>query len=70
MAKHQRRLAGFDEAVISLYAKGMTTGDIAARLSEVCDTMSPVIWSRRCSTRSWPTCGTGRPGRWTPGGFR
>src|SRR5262245_11207020 len=28
--KHQRRLAGFDEAVISLYGKGMTTGDIAA----------------------------------------
>ncbi|GEB95668.1 hypothetical protein GCM10009724_27520 [Microbacterium lacticum] len=27
--KHQRRIAGFDEAVISLYAKGMTTGDIA-----------------------------------------
>lgn len=36
--KHQRRLAGFDEAVISLYAKGMTTGDIAAHLAEVYDT--------------------------------
>jgi putative transposase len=36
--KHQRRLAGFDEAVISLYAKGMTTGDIVAHLSEVYDT--------------------------------
>ena len=36
--KHQRRLAGFDEAVISLYAKGMTTGDIAAHLSQVYDT--------------------------------
>ena len=33
--KHARRLAGFDEAVISLYAKGMTTGDIAAHLAEV-----------------------------------
>lgn len=38
VAKHQRRLAGFDEAVISLYAKGMTTGDIAAHLAEVYDT--------------------------------
>jgi transposase-like protein len=38
VAKHQRRLAGFDEAVISLYAKGMTTGDIAAHLDEVYDT--------------------------------
>jgi transposase-like protein len=36
--KHQRRLAGFDDAVISLYAKGMTTGDIAAHLDEVYDT--------------------------------
>jgi putative transposase len=36
--KHQRRIAGFDEAVISLYAKGMTTGDIAAHLTEVYDT--------------------------------
>lgn len=36
--KHQRRLAGFDQAVLSLYAKGMTTGDIAAHLAEVYDT--------------------------------
>ena len=36
--KHARRLSGFDEAVISLYAKGMTTGDIAAHLAEVYDT--------------------------------
>ncbi len=33
--KHSRRLAGFDEAVISLYAKGMTTGDIVNHLSDV-----------------------------------
>ena len=38
IAKHQRRLAGFDEAVISLYAMGMTTGDIAGHLSDVYDT--------------------------------
>jgi transposase-like protein len=38
VAKHQRRLAGFDEAVISLYGKGMTTGDIAEHLDEVYDT--------------------------------
>lgn len=38
IAKHQRRLLGFDEQVISLYAKGMTTGDIAAHLAEVYDT--------------------------------
>ena len=32
---HARRLAGFDEAVISLYVKGMTTGDIANHLAHV-----------------------------------
>jgi transposase-like protein len=36
--KHQRRLTGFNDAVISLYAKGMTTGDIAAHMAEVYDT--------------------------------
>lgn len=38
VAKHQRRLTGFDDAVVSLYAKGMTTGDITGHLSEVYDT--------------------------------
>ena len=33
--KHQRRLAGFDDAVLSLYAKGMTTGDIANHLADI-----------------------------------
>jgi putative transposase len=33
--KHTRHLSGFDEAVISLYAKGMTTGDIVNHLSDV-----------------------------------
>jgi len=33
--KHARRLAGFDAAVVSLYAKGMTTGDIANHLADV-----------------------------------
>jgi transposase-like protein len=33
--KHARRLTGFDEQVISLYAKGMTTGDIANHLADI-----------------------------------
>lgn len=33
--KHRRRLDGFDQNVLSLYAKGMTTGDIATHLAEV-----------------------------------
>lgn len=33
----QRRLSGLDQMVISLYAKGLTTGDIAGHLFEVYD---------------------------------
>jgi transposase-like protein len=36
--KHQRRLDGLAGNVISLYAKGMTTGDIQAHLLEIYDT--------------------------------
>ncbi len=36
--KGQRRLEGFNHSVVSLYAKGMTTGDIRAHLAEVYDT--------------------------------
>ncbi len=36
--KHQRRLDGLTGNVISLYAKGMTTGDIQAHLAEIYDT--------------------------------
>jgi putative transposase len=33
--KHSRRVGGFDEAIISLYAKGLTTGEIQAHLAEI-----------------------------------
>lgn len=36
--KHARRLTGFDESVLSLDAKGMTTGDIVNHLSDIYDT--------------------------------
>jgi transposase-like protein len=36
--KHQRRLDGLTGNVISLYAKGLTTGDIQAHLAEIYDT--------------------------------
>lgn len=36
--KHQRRWDGFDEQVVSLYAKGMTTGDITRHLEDVYST--------------------------------
>jgi len=33
--KRQRRLSGVDEIVLSLYAKGLTTGEIAAHFAEI-----------------------------------
>jgi transposase-like protein len=35
--KHARRLEGFDEAIISLCAKGLTSGQIQAHLAEIYD---------------------------------
>jgi putative transposase len=35
VAKHQRRLSGIDDLVISLTAKGLTTGEVSAHLAEV-----------------------------------
>ena len=35
VAKRQRRLTGIDDMVISLSAKGLTHGEIAAHLAEV-----------------------------------
>ena len=33
--KRQRRLTGVDEIVLSLYAKGLTTGEISAHFQEI-----------------------------------
>ncbi|WP_243704569.1 transposase [Micromonospora sp. KC723] len=35
--RHARRLDGFNEAILSLYAKGLTTGEICAHLADVYD---------------------------------
>jgi len=44
--KHQRRLPGFDEKVLALYARGMTTRDIQGHLEELYDSdVSPSLIS-------------------------
>src|SRR6478752_3971181 len=54
VGKRQRRLSDVDAVVLSLYAKGLTTGEIT-RTSPTC--------TRRCSsTRSWSRSATGRSG--------
>jgi putative transposase len=37
VAKRQRRLFSIDEIVVSLYARGLTTGDIAAHFGQIYD---------------------------------
>jgi putative transposase len=57
--KRQRRLDGFDEKVIALYARGMTTRDIQQHLGELYGTaVSPQLISRATESvseefRSW-----------------
>ena len=37
VAKRQRRLSSIDQIVLSLYARGLTTGDIAAHFAHIYD---------------------------------
>lgn len=69
IAKHQRRLAGFDEKILALYAKGMTTRDIQELIKELYGVeVSPTliseitadldaevkVWQTRRLDRVWP----------------
>lgn len=46
MPKHQRRLSGFDEKILALYAKGMTTRDIQDIVKQLYDVeISPTLIS-------------------------
>jgi putative transposase len=69
VAPYQRRLSGFDDMVISLYGKGLTTGEIRSHLEEIYDTsVSPEliseitdqvltdfqVWQNRPLEEIWP----------------
>ena len=69
IAKHQRRLAGFDEKILALYAKGMTTRDIQDVVKELYGVeVSPMLvseitadldaevtaWRQRRLDATWP----------------
>jgi putative transposase len=61
LPKHQRRLAGFDEKILALYAKGMTTRDIQEIVKELYDVeVSPTLISEITAdldeeVKSWQT---------------
>ncbi len=69
VGKHQRRLEGFDEKILALYAKGMTTRDIQEIVKDLYDVeVSPTLiseiaadldkeaseWRTRRLDRIWP----------------
>ena len=47
MLKRQRRLNGVDEIVLSLYTKGLTTGEISAHFAKIYGTSGGA--GRACS---------------------
>ena len=63
--KGQRRLDGVDAMVISLTAKGLTTGEVEAHLAEVyCDDGLVGRRSPRSPTGCWASSPSGRSDRW------
>jgi transposase-like protein len=63
--KHQRRLEGLAGNMISLYAKGMTTGDIQATWPRSTEPRSAARRSRRSPTGSSRRCWRGSTGHLT-----
>ena len=61
VAKRQRRLSGFDEVILSLYARGMTTGDISAHFAAIYgvsvskDTVSRITDRVEAEMMDWST---------------
>lgn len=61
IGKHQRRLAGFDEKILALYAKGLTTRDIQDLVKELYGVeVSPTLISQitedlDAEVKAWPT---------------
>src|ERR1700757_2994976 len=65
VAKRQRRLGGVDDMVISLVAKGLTTGEVQAHLAEIYGAEVSRTPSARSPTGCWRAWPSGSPGRWS-----
>lgn len=63
--KRQRRLGSIEEAVLSLPARGMTHGDIAAHLEDVNGTEVSKMTISIITDKVSPACLNGRTVRWT-----
>jgi putative transposase len=51
--KHQTRFTGFDDKILSMYARGMSARDIQAHLREMYGTDSRRATSRTPRARTW-----------------
>ena len=65
VAKRQRRLSSIDEIVLSLYARGLTTGDIAAHFAEIYDAQVSKDTISRITDRLVEKMQPGPAGRWS-----
>jgi MFS family permease len=63
-SSRQRRLTGVDGIVLSLAAKGLTTGEISAHLAEVYGAQVSKATITAITDRAWRRCRSGRTGRW------
>ncbi|WLH46200.1 IS256 family transposase [Pseudomonas beijingensis] len=63
--KHERRYTGFDDKIISMYARGMTVREIRAFLSEQYGTDVSPDFISSVMTRSWQRSAPGNSGPWS-----
>ena len=69
IARYQRRFPGFDDKIISMYARGMSTREIVGHLRElygieVSPDLISVVTSASSRMRCWRRSPPGGRGRW------
>jgi transposase-like protein len=63
--KRQRRIGDVDEIVLSLYSKGLTTGEISAHFADIYGASISKEQSHGSPTKSWRRWRNGRIAQWT-----
>ncbi|MBP2151632.1 hypothetical protein J2126_004381 [Xanthobacter flavus] len=63
IAKYQRRFPGFDDKIVSMYARGMSAREIVGICASSMVSRSRLISSASSPTPSWRRSPRGRPGR-------
>jgi putative transposase len=64
IAKYQRRFPGFDEKIISMYARGMSVREIQGHLRDLYGIEVHRIWSAPSLMRCWRRSPSGRTALW------